>query len=99
MVAKSQPVAHTVSVAGMGVAVGGMRVGVGSMGVAVSVDVSVGGMGILVGVVVSVNSGGVTVGGMGVAVRESRCRQLLGAKARKVMESNKTNFFISSPPS
>jgi hypothetical protein len=35
MVVKSQPAAHTVSVAGRGVGVGGIGVAVGSMGVAV----------------------------------------------------------------
>ena len=72
MVVKSQPEAHTVSVAGRGVGVGGMGVGVGGMGVGVGVGVSVGGMGVLVGVAVfaGVSVGGreVAVGGIGVAV-------------------------------
>jgi hypothetical protein len=68
MVVKSQPEAHTVSVAGIGVAVGGMGVNVGGIGVAVGTGVSVGGMGVLVGVAVLT---GVSVGESGVAVADA----------------------------
>jgi hypothetical protein len=76
MVVKSQPEAHTVSVASagvlVGVTVGGIGEGLGGTGVAVAVggtSVGVGGIGVSVGDGgVAVGSGRVTVGGTGVAV-------------------------------
>ena len=69
MVVKSQPEAHTVSVAGKGVGVGGIGVGVGGIGVAVggigvgvTVGVAVGSTGVLVGASVSVGGASVAVG-------------------------------------
>ena len=93
MVVKSQPEAHTVSVAGEGVGVGGVGVRVGGM------DVSVGGMGVSVGVAlltgVSVGGGEVAVGGTGVAVGNGLVPQPFTVRTRRVaVKSNGKSFFI-----
>ena len=105
MVAKSQPVAQTVSVGGARVGVGGMGVGVGGTGVAVDVavlaGVSVGGMDVLVGVAaltgVSVG-GGVAVGGTGVTVGESARPQPLTVSTSKAKWTSENSRFMPSPP-
>jgi hypothetical protein len=106
MVIKSQPEAHTVSVAGKGVGVGGRGVGVGGMGVAVGVgvtvgaDVCVGGMEVAVGAGVSVG-GEVIVGGADVAVRDRLVPQPLTVRTRRVATKNDGLHFLISflPPS
>jgi hypothetical protein len=103
MVVKSQPEAHTVSVAGRGVGVGGMGVGVGGMGVAVGVGaavevgVCVGGMEVAVGAGVSVGGDRVAIGATGVAAGEAFCPQPLSATI-KATASSETDLFIFCSP-
>jgi hypothetical protein len=99
MVLKSQPEAHTVSVAGRGVGVGGMGVWVGGIGVTVGVGVTVGGMGVSVGGSVSVGGGEVAVGGTGVAVGDRLVPQPLTVRTSKIaVKNNGKRFFTSFLP-
>lgn len=93
MVVKSQPEAHTVSVAGKGIGVGGMGKGVGGMRVAASVALLTG---------VSVAGRRVDVGGMGVAVSgvvgvDEAVHPARNARVR-IINVLKSPDFISHPP-
>jgi hypothetical protein len=102
MVPKSQPEAHTVSVAGRGVGVGGKRVAVGgigvTVGVAVLVGVLVGSIGVLVGVGsltrVANNCGDVAVEGTGLAAGGGVGLQPFKARAKETTKSNEPSFLI-----